>query len=56
MDRGEPPLLDVKIVEALRDDTVRDIAHSRVRLPDRERRLLLGIAQQFASQGSLPGD
>jgi hypothetical protein len=47
LDRGEPPLLDGELVQALRDEDVRDITRESSRLPDRERRLVLGIVRQF---------
>jgi transcriptional regulator with XRE-family HTH domain len=44
LDRGESPL-DRELVEALRDETVREIW----RLPERERRLVLEIVRQFGA-------
>jgi transcriptional regulator with XRE-family HTH domain len=55
LDRGEPAL-DGELVEALRDGTVREAAREISRLPARERRLLLGIARQFAGQRDAPED
>jgi hypothetical protein len=46
LNRMEPPPLDEELVETLRDDTVRHITRESVRLPDREKRLLLGVARQ----------
>jgi hypothetical protein len=43
LDRGGPSLLDEELVQALRDEDVRDITLESSRLPDRERRLVLGI-------------
>ncbi len=40
-------LLDAELVEALRDETVRAITRKSSRLPKQERRLVLGIVQQF---------
>jgi transcriptional regulator with XRE-family HTH domain len=54
LDRGEPPLLDEELVQALRDDDVRDITRESARLPDGERRLVLGIVRQFRDQKSAP--
>ncbi|MDQ3855018.1 MAG: hypothetical protein M3281_01320 [Chloroflexota bacterium] len=42
LDRGEP-VFDAELVEALRDETIREISH----LLERERRLVLGIVRQF---------
>ena len=46
-DQGEPSLLDEELVQALRDEDVRDITRESSRLPDRERQLVLGIVRQF---------
>jgi len=56
LDRGEPPLLDEELVQALRDDDVRDITRESSRLPDGERRLVLGIIRQFRDQHVGPTD
>jgi transcriptional regulator with XRE-family HTH domain len=50
LDRGEPSLLDKGLVQALRDADVRDITRESSRLPDGERRLVLGIVRQFRDQ------
>jgi transcriptional regulator with XRE-family HTH domain len=50
LDRGEPSLLDEELVQALRDEEVRDITRESSRLPDGERRLVLGIVRQFRDQ------
>jgi transcriptional regulator with XRE-family HTH domain len=50
LDRGEPSLLDDELVKALQDEDVRDITRESSRLPDRERRLVLGIVRQFRDQ------
>jgi hypothetical protein len=47
LDRGEP-VLDGELVEALRDEAVREATREISRLPERERRLVLGIVRQFA--------
>ena len=54
LDRGEPPLLDEELVQALRDRDVRDITRESSRLPDRERQLVLGIVRQFRDQKAAP--
>jgi transcriptional regulator with XRE-family HTH domain len=54
LDRGEPPLLDEELVQALWDDDVRDITRESSRLPDRERQLVLGIVRQFRNQKVAP--
>jgi transcriptional regulator with XRE-family HTH domain len=54
LDRGEPSLLDEELVQALRDEDVRDITRESSRLPDRERQLVLGIVRQFRDQKVAP--
>jgi hypothetical protein len=46
LDRGEAPL-DGELVEALRHEVVREATREISRLPERERRLVLGIVRQF---------
>jgi transcriptional regulator with XRE-family HTH domain len=48
LDRGEP-LFDEELVEALRNRAVREATREISRLPERERRLVLGIVRQFGS-------
>jgi hypothetical protein len=48
LDRGEP-VFDGELVKALRDEAVREAALEISRLPERERRLVLGIVRQFGS-------
>ena len=54
MDRGEPPF-DEELVEALRDETVREATRKISHLSEGERRLLLGIVQQFGDQKAMLG-
>jgi transcriptional regulator with XRE-family HTH domain len=54
LDRGEPSLLDEELVQALRDEVVRDITRESSRLRDGERRLVLGIVRQFRDQKTAP--
>jgi transcriptional regulator with XRE-family HTH domain len=56
LDRGQPSLLDEELVQALRDEDVRDITRESSRLPDGERRLVLGIVRQFRNQKAAPSD
>jgi transcriptional regulator with XRE-family HTH domain len=56
LDRGEPSLLDEELVQALRDEVVRDITRESSRLRDGERRLVLGIVRQFRGQRARPTD
>jgi transcriptional regulator with XRE-family HTH domain len=54
LDREESSLLDQELVQALRDEDVRDITRESSRLPDGERRLVLGIVRQFRDQRAAP--
>src|SRR5829696_2588700 len=54
LDREEPTLLDEELVQALRDEDVRDITRESSRLPDGEKRLVLGIVRQFRDQKTAP--
>jgi transcriptional regulator with XRE-family HTH domain len=47
VDRGEPPTIDAELLEGLRDETTREITREALRLPERERRIVLGIVRQF---------
>ena len=49
LDRGDP-VFDGELVEALRDEAVREAARQISRLPEREKRLVLGIVRQFGNQ------
>jgi transcriptional regulator with XRE-family HTH domain len=51
LDRGEP-LFDRELVEALRNSTVRETTREISRLPEKERRLVLGIVRQFGSENN----
>ena len=48
--RREPPVLDEKVMEALADETAGAILRESARLPEREKRIVLGIVQQFSDQ------
>jgi hypothetical protein len=54
LDRRERPLLDEELVQALRDEDVREVSRESSRLPDGERRLVLGIVRQFRDQKAAP--
>ncbi len=43
-------LLDEELVEALRDETARAVLREVSRLPERERRIVLGTVRQFAER------
>ncbi len=44
-------LLDEELVEGLRDETARAVLCEVIRLPERERRIVLGIVRQFHDMG-----
>ena len=50
----DPSLLDEELLEGLRDETTREITREVLRLPERERRIVLGIVRQFGRQGAPP--
>jgi transcriptional regulator with XRE-family HTH domain len=51
VDRGEgAPALDDEVMEALADETVAAILRESARLPEREKRMVLGIVREFAGQ------
>ena len=47
-------LLDEELVEALRDETTRAILREVIRLPERERRIVLGLVRQFENERDAP--
>ena len=51
VDREEQPLLDADLLEGMRDERTREIARRARRLPERERRIALGI--EGARRGTL---
>lgn len=50
LDQNEPLLLDEEAMVALRDETAKDILREAARLPEREKRIVLGIVRQFEVQ------
>ena len=51
VDRGkEPLLLDAETLDALADETANAILKESARLPEREKRVVLGIVRQFAGR------
>ena len=49
-------LLDEELVEALRDETTRAVLREVIRLPERERKIVLGIVRQFENEREAPDD
>jgi hypothetical protein len=47
VDREGAPLLDAELLEGLRDETTCKITREVLRLPEREKRIVLGIVRQF---------
>jgi hypothetical protein len=47
VDRKEAPTLDAELMDAMRDETTREITREALRLPKRERKIVLGIVRQF---------
>jgi transcriptional regulator with XRE-family HTH domain len=47
VDREESPTLDADLLESLRDKTTREITREALRLPEREREIVLGIVRQL---------
>jgi len=47
VDREGPPTLDTEMLEALADETTREITRRALRLPERERGIVLGIVREF---------
>ena len=52
-DKGTP-VLDDEVMDALADETAAAILRESARLPEREKRVVLGIVREFGSQGSPP--
>jgi hypothetical protein len=53
LDQGkDPSVLDVVLLEGLRDETTREITCEVLRLPKREKRIVLGIVRQFDTQSA----
>jgi len=52
VDRGtEPSVLDKEVLDALADETANAILRESARLPEREKRIVLGIVREFGNQG-----
>jgi transcriptional regulator with XRE-family HTH domain len=49
LDRGKAPF-DGELMEVLQDEAIREAVREISRLPERERRLVLGIVRQFGNQ------
>ena len=52
VDRGvDPSALDAELMDALADETANAILRESARLPEREKRIVLGIVREFGDQG-----
>jgi transcriptional regulator with XRE-family HTH domain len=54
VDRKGQPTLDAELLVGLRDETTREITREALRLPERERGIVLGIVRQLGDQGPPP--
>ena len=55
MDGGvDPSVLDEETLAALADETAAAILRESARLPEREKRIVLGIVREFRDQGPPP--
>jgi len=52
--RKEPPSLDAELLGGLSDETTREITRRALRLPEREREIVLGIVRQFGETDQTP--
>jgi hypothetical protein len=50
VDRKEPPPLDAELLEGLHDETTRQITREALRLPERERQIVVGVVRQFGER------
>jgi transcriptional regulator with XRE-family HTH domain len=57
VDRGVGrPVLDAEVMDALADESANAILRESVRLPEREKRIVLGIVRQFGPQSGMRSD
>jgi hypothetical protein len=54
VDRKGQPTLDAELLVGLRNETAREITREALRLPERERSIVLGIVRQLGDQGPPP--
>jgi hypothetical protein len=54
VDRKEPPTLDAELLEGPSDETTREITREALRLPEREKKIVLGVVRQFGDHGPPP--
>jgi len=54
IDRKEQPSLDTELIEGLSDETTREITRQALRLPEREREIVLGTVRQVGDQRGDP--
>ena len=52
VDRGtDPSVLDKETLDALADENANAILRESARLPEREKRIVLGVVREFGNQG-----
>ena len=54
VDQKVPPVLDDEVMGALADETANAILRESARLPDREKRIVLGVVRQFGEGRATP--
>jgi hypothetical protein len=54
VDQNAAPTLDAETLAALAEETASAILRESARLPEREKRFVLGIAREFADPGPPP--
>ena len=54
VDRKVPPTFDAELLAGLSDEITCEIIREALRLPERERQIVLGIVRQFGGQGPPP--
>jgi transcriptional regulator with XRE-family HTH domain len=54
VDRWGAPPLGAELMDGLRDETTREITRRALHLPEREKKIVLGIVRQFGDQGRPP--
>jgi hypothetical protein len=56
VDSKEPPSLEAELLGGLRDEMTREKVREALRMPERERKVVLGIMRQFGPQSGMRYD